>query len=412
MPATSVVALPSGTDGLVSASSFGDLSLEVTELSSAWNNWSIKVDLLFSQSVSIENLSPEICSSTNFPLVEKVASGKGRVKVAFGSVSRTLQLDFTTVGGSSSSTITGFETDTLGAYTWSIIEPLLIVGGDAELLTGGSGVDFGSATYNAECWAVDFDFSGVAHKQSERNNAQMCGTAITRQHLLMAAHYLPAVGTTMTFIAPNGDKITRSILAYNSGNTFNGKVNANVVVGDKAVAVLSDVLPESIKVYPVVGDWIYSEINSTQFLQAFIGFKLDQQRRVQLAGRTDLYPQTIYKKSGTINGVTITDAFSQHGTDFGPLANFPSFLSPYSSRYDQSISGDSGTPRFLPLNATDLALVGCVSGSSGNSPFPDELTLNAMAAEADMNAGITTGTATVPGGAGTLTVTVAPDPTL
>ena len=76
------------------------------------------------------------------------------------------------------------------------------------------------------------------------------------------------------------------------------------------------------------------------------------------------------------------------------------------------IGGDSATPAFFPLTASTMALVSTMTASNGAGPFWHEDITNAMIKSADINAGITTGTAVTPGGEGTLAVTVAPDPTL
>lgn len=406
----SITPVPNGTAGSTSSSTLYDLTVEEVELSSAWNDWFFNLyEPIGGDALSVENLTPGVCSITGWPVAERISSGIGAIRISFRGCTRTCQLDMRTLsGGTTSISITGFQNDTLGKAAWGEIKTLLDAGGDLNLLSGGSGNwDFGSATYNGSCWAASYDFSGVAHKNSYWNTPHFAGTAITDRHVLMVSHYLPPVGTVLTFIAPNGTKIQRTILAYNSGNTFDGKINVNPAVRDIAVAVLSsgDLSASGIKVYPVVGPWIFSEqtinVSGDAVVAGWVGVKLNQDRQVLLCGAAQTTPSLKSPVTATYNGSSLTKDIFGIQTDWGPADDLPAFLSSYSDFYAQSIVGDSGTPRFIPDGNGGLILAGAVTTSSGGAMFPDEAVLNACIVSADTNAGISTG----------YTVTVAPDPT-
>lgn len=414
-PVSSATPIPAGTEVSTTSSNYYDLTTESVTLSSSYHNYNIVLNDLLTEDTAVENLTPLISDITNWPLVVRVASGVATIKVSHRNVSQRLSLDMKTLsGGGTTLNVTGFVAATVGDHSWGILDPLLVAGGDLSLLSGGvhSGGNwhFSGASYNSACWAADFDFSGVTHNQSAWNTPHMCGTAITERHLLFAAHYCPPVGATVTFIAPDGSNVTRTILAYNSGTApGSGQLNASNVVNDLAVAVLSgpDLSTDGIAVYPVVGPWIRKDdiqdaSGRDAFVQAWVGLKLDQNRKVLLAGRADTHPLTIQPQSGTYNGVEFADLNTFVITDVGPPMYLPQFLAAYSAFYTQSITGDSGTPRFFPITASTMALVGCVTYGSGGASFPDEGVLNACIASADSAAGIATG----------YTVTVAPNPTL
>ena len=122
-----------------------------------------------------------------------------------------------------------------------------------------------------------------------------------------------------------------------------------------------------------------------------------------LAGATDTSPRVSWPTDGSINGTTFTGVDVVHFTDWGPSTGstfYPAFLVPYIDFYAQAVSGDSGSPAFVVLSESELALAGCITSDQGDGDFPDEDLLNAMIAQVDAVAGVSTG----------YTVTVAPNP--
>ncbi len=410
-PLAGVYAQPRGTAGGTVNGTYHSLNITTTTLTLSYSDYLFDLrDLFGAPDFVVENLNPSIASITNWPLVERITDGYAQIRLTYGDVSSTRRLDFRISGGSSSVTVTGFVSGTFGAYSWGKIEPLLIAGGDANLLSGGVDLgtfsgsagkhlwDFGSATYNTACWADVYDFSGVSHKSSLGGNSQTAGTNITAWHKIFANHFAPPVGTVMTDIAPDGTKHARTIVAYNTGAQMGG-FNSSLVVWDTAVALMSAAAHEDVAVYPIVGPWFYETVGSG-YLESWVGLKIDQERNVQLCGRTDTTPIPLELASGVYNGVTFTNVLYAHPMDWQFDYKPPSFLSAYSSRYGANVTGDSGSPRFFPLVAPAMAFVGTVTWPNGGGPYPNEAVINACIASANTNGGRIA----------TDVVTVAPDP--
>lgn len=392
-PILAVETVPSGTEGSTTSGEFADVITDQVALSAAWNEYRVLTETpLEDETTTPENLTPSICDISDWPLVTRVSSGIGRVRYNYRGISASRSLDMRTLsGGGTELRVTGFKADTIGEHSWNIIQPLLDASDELDLLDGGVAVggawNFGAATYNAGCWAAAFDFTGVAHKNSWSGTASGAGVAITRRHVLFAAHYLPAVGSTLTFIAADNTKITRTILAHNSGNVA-GHINPNPVVADLAVAVLSADLPESITDYPVVGDWIQNSVTGG-IAQQWVGIKLDKARRALLAGYASTSAIDYPLVSGTYEGHALTAKVRGILTDYSN--DVPHYLSDYSAYSAPSITGDSGTPRFFPLSGSTLALAGCVTSSNGGGTFPRKDILDRLILSADSRASVSTG---------------------
>lgn len=394
-PIVAVETVPTGSAGSTTPDTYYDLSIEDVALSSAYNEFRLILNTsIEDETTTVENLTPTISDTTNFPYVSRLSSGIGRVKYSYRGISATRSLDMRTLsGGGVEKRVNGFDAGTVGKYAWDIIKPLLDAAGDTELLNGGVAVggasDFGNGTYNASCWAAGFDFTGVAHKNTVNGTASRAGTLITRRHVLFAAHYLPPVGTTLTFIAADNSKITRTISAVNSGNV-DGKVNPNPVVGDLAVALLSSDLPESIAHYEIADDWLFTDTGSG-IVQQWVGIKLDKNRNALLAGYASLEPINYALVGGAYEGTTLTAKIRNNITDYGADDFLPHYLAGYAAYSSPSITGDSGTPRFLPKSDGSLILCGLVTSASGSGTFPRKDIIDLLIDSADSRAGINTG---------------------
>jgi len=400
-----------GVEASVVGATYFDLVTETVNYSSSYQSHHVETNnLLNSEEIDVENLSPTILDVTNWPHVTRITAGLGCIRLSNGRYTATRMLDVRNVsGGGSSYNVTGFVSGTVGALTWSIIESLLVAGGDSNLLSGGvvsgNGWDFRNSSYNPLAWHGPFDFSGVSHYSYESASARKPGVLITERHALFANHYCPPAGSKIVFIAPDGTKHERTIMAYNEGARIS-LFNASPVVSDMAIAVLDAALPASIKVYAIIDNWIHTEtvdsLGRASTVHAWVGFKVDQQRRIALCGVSDTYPITEDYVSGQFAGQSFPAKIRWGPTDF-PVNASPQFLYDYSNRVIPNVSGDSGCPRFLPLSAGNMALVGCVASSNGFSPFPRKDAIDAMIVSADAIAGIaSTG----------LTATVSADPTL
>lgn len=400
-PVREAVALPQGVPGAVSSGTYFDLTTEITTLSSAWNNYLMQDTSIEGDGFAYENLTPSVISTENWPLVERVTNGIGVISMSCRGITSRFSRSFVASGGSSSVASTGFVTDTVGAASWDIMEPLLSEGGDLNLFTDGT-----YASYNDNCWASGFDLTGVAVWNSRTNGPRYAGVAITPRHLLYAWHYKPAVGDTVRFRKADGTLVQRTIIGQNTGGNLNA-LHENALVSDKCVVTLNEDLPAGIKIYPLVGEWIFTEtvdsMGRPALVQAWVGVKVNQSRNVLIAGQADLAPRLFERVNGSVYGQTFSNEFITSFTDWGAYfaGYFPAFLEEYLSLYAGAVGGDSGSPAFYPLSGSDLALAGTITSQNGDGSFPNENVLNACISSSDSSAGVSTG----------YTVTVAPDPT-
>lgn len=406
---------------ITTVNTYYDLTATATYSSGTYRNYTINVGAVKSNAVfTITNLTPSVCSITNWPSVTRLTDGAAQIKLTYRNTSsiKILNLKSTVSNSPTVTNVTGFIPGSLGAYTWDIIKPLLDAKTDQNLLTGGTfdgtNWNFGNATYNTACWASQFDFSGVVHKNSMWNTPHFAGTLITRRHILQCGHYVPTIGTTLTFIARDGTKVTRTVSAYSEGTTGGpSNITSNSVwaagLTDVCVAVLSSDLPASITSYPIIGRWrfkpsttrVSSNKTTNYYIQNWIGFRLDQKRVVQLCGRTDTSESTLVTytayysgAANTYTGKSLVDVItSAPNFEWGSVGNMPSFLNPaYASFYNGTpIVGDSCSPRFLPLSSNTMCLVGLVTFSGGNGYVPEEQVVNTLIESADAKAGISTG---------------------
>lgn len=393
-PVRSAIPIPNGVPGSTNPGTYFDLNTEVTTLTSSWNDWLLEYNSSYDDQLTVENLTPDVCSTENFPLVERIESGVGKVRMESRGIVSVFSKNFTPSGGSVSTIATGFQDDTVGKSCEDRLLQALSSGGDLNYYT-----DSSNLVRNDNCWAAGFDLSGVAIWNSSTGDARKAGAAITRRHLLYTWHYRPSVGNTVKFLDADGSAHTRTILAINAGGSFN-LLHENPLVSDKCVAVLDSDLPDSVAVYPVVGEWVYQTTEDPNGYDAtvggWLGIKVNQSRNVYIAGCADLYPRVVWMESGSVYGETFGPTIISHYTDFGPYGEgvtslFPAFLEEYGDYYTTAIGGDSGSPAFLIMPDDSLVLAGCVSSSSGSGNFPHKDILDAMIASADAVAGVSTG---------------------
>ena len=178
-------------------------------------------------------------------------------------------------------------------------------------------------------WTRRLDFSGVSW------NRLQAGTAITPQHVVFAAHYRVARGTTLTFHERNGSVHSRKIVNIKA---LRGKDVAPQSHCDIAVALLDRPLPPAIKIYRL------------------------------LPPRTD-YPQTlagapvIVTEQGRRAYIHQVRAQSGNTISFTKNKNVPENL------FKNLVKGDSGNPSFLLVGGEPVLIETHTSGGSGSGPF-------------------------------------------
>ncbi|MEY3894808.1 MAG: hypothetical protein RLZZ214_327, partial [Verrucomicrobiota bacterium] len=215
--------------------------------------------------VTVENLTPLICSVENWPLVEYVSSGAGRIKVSNGEFSRIYTLIFSN-SANFSYTPTGFVSGSYADFAWDIIKPLLDASSDLGIFTNSPSV-FPNGIYNPGCWAADFDFSGVAYWNETSGTANRAGTLITDQHIWAAWHYPHAIGKKIRFVSKSSPEIVieRTIVGM-CRDWVNGarshttdRYAFNDAIRDIKIFTLNSPVPASIATYDIAGDWSFDE---------------------------------------------------------------------------------------------------------------------------------------------------------
>jgi hypothetical protein len=347
-----------------------------------------------------------------------------------------------------------------------------LVGGSPVNLTDGA---LPNIERNPTCWAHGWDISGIPVWNSSGGTGggpKHGGALITSQHLWEAKHYPSPVGTQFKFLKNDGSGVeTRtSVGVYEKPSAFTSfdeeqistgtnKLGVptptqvaiakagvlNDFFGDVRIHVLDSPLPATVSPFPIVAGWISPEAGPLPEAQSTERAWAEGSTPIYVQGanniKRDILPPLLFlnqnrvaKFLGTYATESIIsqpsfDAIGFDGLEIttGPLyAEFyqaPTFnladersdffngIMANSFASTGAIPNDSGSGLFFPIDASNLALVALFL-SSTTGPLADATRLNLMVSRADIAAGITTGTATVPGGAGTLTVTVAPDPTL
>lgn len=396
-----------------------DLILDKTTASITYNRYRIDIAGTTVPNVTFTNLNPSTLTLNGNIIDRVIDNGSGKIQLEYKRVKKNQYLRLsTTAMGSTTSVVNSLRAGSLAAFTWDIIKPLLDAKTDNRLLLNDTGAwgtnpvypnnsNFSTGTWNPNCWASQFDFSGFAIHSNWWNGPWTGGTLITRRHVLICNHFPPSIGSAYTFMAKDGTKYTRTVLAINDGPTAgaNTQITSNQAwsqIGDICVAVLSSDLPASIVSYAIVPEWRLNQPTSASYAQQWIGFKTDVHRRIFICGRADTnatgfsrYTGSYAGTANTFTGKSFTNAITNTYTalEWGSTAALPPFMSSYSSFYDPQTGteANSGSPRFIPLSNSTLGLIGTVTFASGQGYYPDEQIVNICIASADAKAGISTG---------------------
>ena len=398
-----------GVPGGTAPGTFKSVTTTVISQSVTTRKYTVEAFVVDGVTYDLENLTPSICSIVNWPVVEYVSAGVGKVRATLQgtSITRTLVFDFTVTGSFSTSYPTGIIEGNYLEYAFDILSPLAS-NTDLNYYIGSPSL----GVVNPSCWAADFDFSGVSIWNSRSNDARRAVTAITARHGAMAWHYRLYVGDTVKFT--DGTSIyTRTVIGTTREQGAAGTLNSNPLIGDKCVVLWDSPLPETIAIYPVMGNWIYDQSSPEGDYYAGCGFRVNQQRKI--LAMFSAFPYTSYKVTdivGNINGTPATlagfevAAFAMRSSSFAD-ASPGGFLDTFINQYIPIVGGDSGSPSFWITGPAEMALWTTFTHPAGG-PRWDETVTNLLIEDADLDA-IARGNLVSPTG---LTVTVAPDPTL
>ncbi len=169
-------------------------------------------------------------------------------------------------------------------------------------------------------WTRKFDASGISF-----NDKRTC-TLVTRQHVVMAAHYKRKIPSSVVFHDRNGKRLERVLVA------------AKNVHGDCAVGLLNTPVPAGYKVYPLLAPTA----------------GLVERLRGEFVIVTDQNKRLFVHEVGGVSGDRIFfryDAKKQLG--YGKML----------------VSGDSGNPSFIMVNGGPVLIETHHTGGAGAGPF-------------------------------------------
>ena len=261
-------------------------------------------------------------------------------------------------------------------------------------------------TQNADFWGVGLNGLSAISPNNSRGNNGRAGTALTKRHIICAAHYPLSKNDTVDFVADVAGEtvaVTRTILEAKTHPLYAGQSGGYCY--DLQICLLDSDLPAGIDFMEVLpsdsGDYAgeYGWFGSTACV-------FDQEQK----GLSTLYTTT---SVGKYYGEDLIDHWFNHtsaqtmltGRSYQPEDQTPPFSSPSTyistipvldtdERYTFSeniISGDSGAPNCFILGSK-LMLIGLNTYGTGGIYLPNIITdINQLILDVDALAGISTG---------------------
>lgn len=386
------------------------------------NRWTAEIGGVM-QGFTVENHSPEVLDTTNWPVVDRVSNGFGHLFISNGKVGKNFYLgmrdlaDYTLVSSS-------FVEGSVGDYTWGILKPKLDAPNFERGLFLDSPTHFSTGNYNPNCWAASFDFSGVPlgidfHQPWEAYPTiwpyERGGVLITPQHMWGVWHWSNPVGQKVRFASKTvpGLLVERTIIGVcqDDGPYRPNLCASNRAIGDRMIYTLDSPVPDSIKHYKLAGDWCSVNTENeagviTHRCYQFVGLFVDQFRNVYLNAINNSYADyEVLVPPTTLYGTLIEDLY-YGGAVIDANAPSTGMFAPYAEHFHCAVAGDSGSPSFVPLSETELA-VWTLFTSPTYGMSRHEQVFNLLIANADANATSLGNLSTATG----YTVTFAPNPT-
>ena len=411
------VALPMGTLAASSPATFGDVeTLESTGVET-WNDWRLESPV----AVTLANESPNSSIAGN--VVSRVAGQFARVRVINEAASTRMRLGFDHQSSGTFREATGFVSGSHPDIALGSVQPTMVEGKGLSLF---STINHGSSTYvyNEDCFAAAFDFTGCPVWNSRSGNSQRGGAAITPRHLWVTHHFPLEVGDSVRFVTQGGEVASRTVIGKSFSASPGSAFNPNLAILDFSVIALSSALPAGVAVYSVCGEWARNiisipgadmpSLNNSDFpgfytsdsgvsRDALVVIKKNPANQISIsavASISDTAQWTINSK--LFEGTTLPLRI--------PLISIgqclPGFLSDFDALHQEWVTGDSGSPAFIPTGSGEMALL-TLATTTSQGMFPAADALNACIVSANDHAvslGHTRPT--------DYEVTVAPDPTL
>lgn len=394
---------------------FFDNVLDVTSGVSAWNEHQLQGHIL-EEDVTLENLTPLVAEIGEDLYVSRVAPGVARIRGTYGQYRNTLVLDMRTNGGATAKRLNSFKA---GSIAKALSDPVVAIADPAKGTAYFSTYNHAGNSFvkNINCWAGNLDMTGVGlgtdiHGSSFSSANR--GAFITSRHWVGVRHYTVTHPTSAGTVGiATGNKI-RAI-------DDSGTLHERTVIGtsaalstlDLVVATLDSPLPAGVTPLPIAGSWlIQSPVQTGRTLSYFASglvYHVANNHNLKLALLQSVYSKssaTVFNSSSGHELFLISVLSNNAAVEIADALLGSPDLSPL---YSQGQSGDSGGP-IMVQGSSGPVLVTLWSYSFGGYfiGYDDGLLPNAMIASADADA-VARGNLASPT---SLTVTVAPDPTL
>jgi hypothetical protein len=392
LPNISILEIPVGYSESSTVETIGDGIFTVDTYESAYSNYQISYPM---DSATLSNLTPQICEIQD-NVVNRLGEGAATVILDFGTFKKSIVLNFPPENMSYSvSTLSDFVSGTNGKFSLNTILNKVNINKSLRYYNGATYAECvanGGIQRNPNCWGANWDFSGVAVSYLY-GGFFGGGACITPRHYICTYHYETRnkVGEILRFCTPDNQVITRTIIAQTTGSELKPQT---LNVGDLCVFLLDSPLPASIKKYSVVGDWAYpstflSASNNVQSVSSEISnafITTNQAREIKFATISQSYNLNFpYPTAPVTIGTNIS--YIPHTSAGGRFQM--GLFEIYENFQSNGITGDSGSPVFLPLPNNDLALYSIMTFPNSGTLTSESL-LNAMIAEVDARAGINT----------------------
>jgi len=348
------------TPAAVTQQQLGDATYDISTPAVYYNGGRLLVNnsLTFD---SFVNLNPEVAIIDTDGFITRVAAGYASFMFTDSGITKKVIVDLTDKMDGSTvrefvSLSTGSLAEHLSEQVDSRINNTMTMAANGKLY---STQDHSTPSYtrNVNFWGNDLDLTCISPWNSNSSNRK-AGTAITKRHIVNAAHYEYPVGTVVRFITSDNVVVDRTVVGKKR------HPNYTPYSPDLTVYTLDSDLPETItpcKLFPANnGDYItLDNLNDTRPA----GLGLDQEEK----------------------GLIID------------LASNRSFRTPSDSDrlifHENKISGDSGNPAFAIVNGELVLITVWTFGGAGSGTAISEniADLNQMIIDSDTQAGVSTG---------------------
>jgi hypothetical protein len=312
--------------------------------------------------ISFESLTPTIATVDALGYVTTSGPGLARIAVSTPRFRKVVEFDTGWQAEQTVDTWSGWAAGSLGAAMEAPFAARVTEGKEKAIFSTQNHTA-GVYVRNPQCWAYGLDLTAISPWNSAGSFTR-AGVAITRRHVLLAAHYPIPEGATIRFVTSAGAVVARTIVQARAHPDY------EPYYPDLYVGVLDSDLPSTItpvKVFPS---------NARDYLPSLGGSTL----RGYAAFGTDKEEKALVKE--------------WYFDDTSGGREMVRFRGGWYDGFDETIiGGDSGNPSFA-IVGSDLVLLtvwtfgGAGSGTSVRHHASD---INALIAAVDADAGISTG---------------------